>query len=159
MECHGSGKGKGNVADNSGEPSSVAGGLTHVVTSGGRRIKLTEPIADTWSHGTQSGTNGFKCSYCPLGQKSGGKTRLTEHLCGLSGNVKPCSYMPYNVKKILLNQVALAKQKKRDVKENRLYVEKVLMDHNYRKTLDRLDEEAQYEMAMQNSLMDIWLNS
>jgi len=67
--------------------------------------------------------------------------------------------MPYNVKKILLNQVALAKQKKRDVKENRLYVEKVLMDHNYRKTLDRLDEEAQYEMAMQNSLMDIWLNS
>jgi len=56
MECHGSGKGKGNVADNSGEPSSVAGGSsdTYVVTSGGRRIKLTtncrymEPWDTVW---------------------------------------------------------------------------------------------------------------
>ena len=113
------------------------------------------PIEDTWSHGTQSGTNGWKCGYCSAGQKSGGKTRLTEHLCAISGNVKSCSHVPPNVKTILLDQVALAKKKKRDVKESRLYIEKALMEHDYRTTLASLDEEAQYEMAMQNSLMDI----
>jgi hypothetical protein len=121
----------------------------------GRRIKLKGAIEDTWSHGTPSGTSGFKCGYCYLGQKSGGKTRLTEHLCGLSGNVKPCSHVPPNVKTILLNQVALNKKKKKDIKENRLYIEKALMEHDYRTTLATLDEEAQYEMAMQNSLIDI----
>jgi len=63
--------------------------------------------------------------------------------------------VPPNVKTILLDQVALAKKKKRDVKESRLYIEKALMEHDYRTTLASLDEEAQYEMAMQNSLMDI----
>ncbi|RLN11778.1 hypothetical protein C2845_PM09G08120 [Panicum miliaceum] len=51
MECYGSGKEKGKVADSSGEPSSVAGGSsnTYVVTTGGRRIKLKRSIEDTWA--------------------------------------------------------------------------------------------------------------
>jgi hypothetical protein len=54
-----------------------------------------------------------------------------------------------------MDQVASAKQKKRDVKESRLYIEKALMEHDYRTTLASLDEDAQNDMAVQNSLMDI----
>ena len=109
----------------------------------GRQIQLKGAIEDTWSHGTPCGKNGFKCGYCSVGQQSGGWTRLTQHLCGLPGNVKSCSHVPPNVKNILLKQVALAKQKKRDVRETCL--EKALMEHDYRTTLASLDEESQYE--------------
>lgn len=116
---------------------------TYVVTTGGRQIQLKGAIKHIWSHGTPCGRNGFKCGYCSVGQQSGGWTRLTQHLCGLPCNVKSCSHVPPNVKNILLKQVALAKQKKRDVRETCL--EKALMEHDYRTALASLDDESQYE--------------
>jgi hypothetical protein len=78
-------------------------------------------------------------------------------LCGLQGNVKPCFNVPRDVKNILLEEVALSKKTKRDIRENRLYIEKALAEHDYRTTIASLNEEEQLEMAMRESLRDVEL--
>jgi hypothetical protein len=123
----------------------------------GKRIELKGTIKDTWSHGTKRGKLGWKCGYCNASHASGGATRLREHLCGLQGNVKPCFNVPRDVKNILLEEVALSKKKKRDTTENRLYIQKALVEHDYRTTIARLNEEEQLEMAMRESLRDVGL--
>ncbi|KAL5662114.1 hypothetical protein ACJX0J_029239, partial [Zea mays] len=159
MDCHGRGKGNEKAILDSGESSGAAGGLskTYVVTKAGKRIELKGTIKDTWSHGTKRGKLGWKCGYCNASHASGGATRLREHLCGLQGNVKPCFNVPRDVKNILLEEVALSKKKKRDTTENRLYIQKALVEHDYRTTIARLNEEEQLEMAMRESLRDVGL--
>ncbi|AQK41284.1 hypothetical protein ZEAMMB73_Zm00001d024484 [Zea mays] len=159
MDCHGRGKGNEKAILYSGESSGAAGGLskTYVVTKEGKRIELKGTIKDTWSHGTKRGKLGWKCGYCNASHASGGATRLREHLCGLQGNVKPCFNVPRDVKNILLEEVALSKKKKRDTTENRLYIQKALVEHDYRTTIARLNEEEQLEMAMRESLRDVGL--
>ncbi|PWZ31947.1 hypothetical protein Zm00014a_039526 [Zea mays] len=159
MDSHGRGKGNEKAILDSGESSGAAGGLskTYVVTKEGKRIELKGTIKDTWSHGTKRGKLGWKCGYCNASHASGGATRLREHLCGLQGNVKPCFNVPRDVKNILLEEVALSKKKKRDTTENRLYIQKALVEHDYRTTIARLNEEEQLEMAMRESLRDVGL--
>jgi hypothetical protein len=71
--------------------------------------------------------------------------------------VKPCFNVPRDVKNILLEEVALSKKKKRDTTENHLYIQKALVEHDYRTTIARLNEEEQLEMAMRESLRDVGL--
>jgi hypothetical protein len=53
-----------------------------------------------------------------------------------------------------LDELAKSKQKKRDTRESRLYIEKALIEHDYRTAIASLDEEAQYELAVSESLRD-----
>ncbi|CAO2039057.1 unnamed protein product [Urochloa humidicola] len=86
--------------------TTIVGAGVEVVARNGRHVKLTGPIEYVRSHGEPYRVNGFKCYYCQMTIKSGGATRLREHLAGITQNVVSCKDVPHNVKALMKDQVA-----------------------------------------------------
>lgn len=72
-----------------------------------------------------------------------------------------CKNVPHNVRDVMLDVVAAGRRKKLDTNENRLYIEKAIMDETYgaaRRANIPADEEGQIRMALRESLRDIGLH-
>jgi flavodoxin len=121
----------------------------------GVRIKLQGPIEDTWSHGEKYKSKGWICAYCGDSKESGGKTRFTQHLAGLQGEVVPCGKVSAYVRQIMLDVHANGRKNRLSTQECRLYVEKAIMKKTYeedrRKIIPR-DEAGQVKWALRESM-------
>ncbi|KAF0922210.1 hypothetical protein E2562_028802 [Oryza meyeriana var. granulata] len=97
-----------------------------VVTQQGKRVKLKikNGIEDPWSHGDHYGSSGFKCHYCVLAIKSGGASRLGEHLAGIKGQVAACPNVPLSIRALMIDEKAARLSRAKRNKEMRLYVDK-----------------------------------
>ncbi|CAO2187507.1 unnamed protein product, partial [Urochloa humidicola] len=111
-------KGKGVAGASSsganGRTTTSTGGEVEVFARNGRHVKLTGPIEYVRSHGEPYRVRGFKCYYCQMTIKSGGTTRLREHLAGITQNVVYCKDVPHNVKALMKDQVACQRARKKD---------------------------------------------
>ena len=129
-----------------------------VCVPAGRVVKLNGPIEVTWSHGEpypKPNGAGFLCYYCFKTKKGGGVSRLREHLGGITGNVVECKNVPTHIKNIMADEFASGRIRRKRSTNLRLYVEKeVATERVSGRTSIPLDEEAQIEMAMRESLRD-----
>ncbi|CAN6347676.1 unnamed protein product [Urochloa humidicola] len=119
-----------------------------VISKTGARIKLRGPIQEPWSHGEKYKANGWSCAYCPAKKSSGGKTRFTQHLARIQGEVAPCQKVPNYVRQIMLDVHAKGIKDRLSTKEHRLYVRKAVMDEPYedaRRATIPHDEEGQID--------------
>lgn len=119
-------------------------------------MKLSGPIQYVWSHGEKY-VAGFTCSYCDHRSAGGGATRFREHLGGIPGSVLACEKVPDVVKTLMVNQVTERRIRTKKGRKLRMFVEKEIMQANRCYGVHdgpRIppDEEAQFQMAVQNSL-------
>ena len=121
-------------------------------------MKLNGPIEVTWSHGEpypKPNGAGFLCYYCFKTKKGGGVSRLRENLGVITGNVVECKNVPMHIKNIMADEFASGRIRRKRSTNLRLYVEKeVATERVSGRTSIPLDEEAQIEMAMRESLRD-----
>jgi hypothetical protein len=122
-------------------------------------VKLSGPIEYVWSHGKKYKVVGFTCGYCDKNNSGGGATRFREHLAAVSGSVVACDKVPLVVKKVMIDQVAKLRIRSKKNTKLRLFIEKEIMQSNRGYMMNDaripLDEEAQYQMAVKNSLIDV----
>ena len=122
-------------------------------------MKLSGPIEYVWSHGTKYKVVGFSCGYCCRNNSGGGVTHFREHLAGLSGSVVACENVPLVIKKLMLDQVSKLRIRSKKNTKFRLFVEKEVTQANRGYVMNDaripLDEEAQVQIALRNSLIDV----
>jgi hypothetical protein len=83
-------------------------------------------------------------------------SRLKEHLGHISGSVEACRKVPNHVKDLMSQKVTDGRIRRARGKKLRLFVEKEVSAtrQGYRSARIPLDEQAQIDMAMRNSLRD-----
>jgi hypothetical protein len=83
-------------------------------------------------------------------------SRLKEHLGHISGSVEACRKVPNHVKDLMSQKVTDGRIRRAHGKKLRLFVEKEVSAtrQGYRSAIIPLDEQAQIDMAMRNSLRD-----
>jgi hypothetical protein len=83
-------------------------------------------------------------------------SRLKEHLGHIPGSVEACRKVPNHVKDLMSQKVTDGRIRRARGKKLRLFVEKEVSAtrHGYQSARIPLDEEAQIDMAMRNSLRD-----
>jgi hypothetical protein len=83
-------------------------------------------------------------------------SRLKEHLGHIPGSVEACRKVPNHVKDLMSQKVIDGRIRRARGKKLRLFVEKEVTRtrHGYRSARISLDEEAQIDVAMRNSLRD-----
>ena len=87
--------------------------------------------------------------------KGGGVSRLREHLDGITGNVVECKNVPPYIKKLMADEFATGRIRRKRSTNLHLYVEKEVATQRVSgRTSIPLDEEGQIEMAMRESLRD-----
>ncbi|RLM91206.1 uncharacterized protein C2845_PM08G27720 [Panicum miliaceum] len=147
------------AAKRQGSTSTTTNIANEVVCEDGRPVKLKGPIEYVWSHGERYKTNGFRCFYCTIAIAGGGATRFRQHLGGISGNVVSCPKVPRFVKELMVDEVTKRniRSKKNTYIKHFIQREVMAASRNYGtygSTRIPLDEEAQIQMAMRESLRE-----
>ena len=70
-----------------------------------------------WEHGTQVGAHGSRCNYCLKVMKTGGVSRLKDHLAGSGKDVAKCKECPQHIRKELLELKEKNKKKAAHLRE------------------------------------------
>ncbi|XP_038989941.1 uncharacterized protein LOC120113223 [Phoenix dactylifera] len=119
-----------------------------------------------WSYGRRLGSEGqrhqFQCKFCDKVFKGGGVTRLKQHLAGNSGEVATCRNCPNEIRVLMRQNLAEAKEAKEMASKKRAEVDcQAAEPPSYHsrepEEVEDLDEEeADIQAAMHASLDDQW---
>ncbi|WVZ96346.1 hypothetical protein U9M48_042001 [Paspalum notatum var. saurae] len=125
-------------------------------------------IDDVWPHGEPVGT-GSRCYYCHKILGGGGKTRLREHLAGVTGDAKVCLKVPKDVRKVMAKDRLDGIVQRGQNRARRQWVEDEIaraVDVNVDEVtvndyVDILpsDEEGQLQVALKRSMVDLNMRS
>ena len=83
-------------------------------------------IFNVWNYGFSVG-QGFRCGFCGATKRSGGATRLTQHLAGVPGDVAFCEKVPSDVKHAMWRKHKESKDRKKDLKRTKKRLENTLV--------------------------------
>jgi hypothetical protein len=86
-------------------------------------------IYNVWNYGFSVG-QGFKCGFCGTSKKSGGATRLMQHLAGVPGDVAFCQMVTSDVKQAMWTKHKDSKERKKYLKRSKKMLENALVSEN-----------------------------
>ncbi|XP_039784116.1 uncharacterized protein LOC120650884 [Panicum virgatum] len=113
-------------------------------------------IYNVWNYGFSVG-QGFKCGFCGTSKKSGGATRLMQHLAGVPGDVAFCQMVTSDVKQAMWTKHKDSKERKKNLKRSKKMLENALVSENGGKGSIYVasdDEEQQMRLVMALSRSD-----
>jgi hypothetical protein len=84
---------------------------------------------------------GFVCKYRKCLKKSGGVTRLKQHLAGQGNNVKHCSCVPLDIRDYFRRELDRTADRKKSKQNERLIRDEVAAEGNVVHDIDSEDEE------------------
>ena len=109
-----------------------------------------------WNYGFSVG-QGFKCGFCGTSKKSGGATRLMQHLAGVPGDAAFCQKVTSDVKQAMWTKHKDSKERKKNLKRSKKRLENALVSENGGKGSIYVasdDEEQQVRLVMALSRSD-----
>jgi len=119
------------------------------------QVKVSN-IYNVWNYGFSVG-QGFKCGFCGTSKKSGGATRLMQHLAGVPGDAAFCQKVTSDVKQAMWTKHKDSKEKKKNLKRSKKRLENALVSENGGKGSIYVasdDEEQQMRLVMALSRSD-----
>ena len=119
------------------------------------QVKVSN-IYNVWNYGFSVG-QGFKCGFCGTSKKSGGATRLMQHLAGVPGDAAFCQKVTSDVKQAMWTKHKDSKERKKNLKRSKKRLENALVSENGGKGSIYVasdDEEQQMRLVMALSRSD-----